>query len=299
MATFSVLIKFESEEDREIYFADLGPDAQGPPALGTKVSAVKSLEGLADKDEPKTVTIRRLLAPLPRDDLPLYCVGLNYRSHAKEASLTLTSVPPLWTKPAASLANPNEDIPLNDFCAKSLPDYEGELVFVTSKQCRDISSKEAKDYILGYTVGNDISCRMYQLPKHSAGQFFFAKAFDKFAPIGPTLISPSIFGDSSSFSVEAKVNGEVRQVAEKKDMVFSPEEILSHMSQGTSPLLKDGIVTNRLGTGTTIPAGTAVMTGTPAGVGAFHSPKVFLNDGDVLEVTMPRVGTLKNVIRFE
>ncbi|KAF5572705.1 bifunctional 4-hydroxyphenylacetate degradation enzyme [Fusarium pseudoanthophilum] len=283
MANFSVLIQFESEEDGEIYFADLGSDAQGPPALGTKVSAVKSLQGLADKHQSKTVTIHRLLAPLPRDDLPLYCVGLNYRSHAKEASLTLSSVPPLWTKPAASLANPDEDIPLNDFCAKSLPDYEGELVFVISKQCRDISPKEAKDYILGYTVGNDISCRMYQLPKHSAGQFFFAKAFDKFAPIGPALISPAIFGDGSGFTVVAKVNGEVRQEAEfKKDMVFSPEQILSHMSQGT-----------------TIPAGTAVMTGTPAGVGAFHSPKVFLNDGDVLEVTMTRVGTLRNVIKFE
>ncbi|KLP13329.1 bifunctional 4-hydroxyphenylacetate degradation enzyme [Fusarium fujikuroi] len=211
MANFSVLIKFESEEDGETYFADLGSGAQGPPALGTKVAAVKSLQGLADKHKPKTVTIRRL---------------------------TLTSVPPLWTKPAASLANPDEDIPLNDFCAKSLPDYEGELVFVTSKQCRNISPKEAKDYILGYTVGNDISCRMYQLPKHSAGQFFFAKAFDKFAPIGPALISPAVFGDGSGFSVEAKVNGEVRQVAEfKKDMVFSPEQILSHMSQGTSHCL--------------------------------------------------------------
>lgn len=81
---------------------------------------------------------------------------------------------------------------------------------------------------------------MYQLPKHSAGQFFFAKAFDKFAPIGPALISPAIFGDGSGFSVEAKVNGEVRQVAEfKKDMVFSPEQILSHMSQGTSPILRE------------------------------------------------------------
>ncbi|KAF4335815.1 bifunctional 4-hydroxyphenylacetate degradation enzyme [Fusarium beomiforme] len=283
MASFSVLVKFESEEDGEIYFADLGPDAEGPPPIGSKVSAAKSLQELSSGHELKTVTIRRFLAPLPRNDLPIYCVGLNYRSHAKEASLTLPSCPPLWTKPAASLANPDEDIPVNDFCAKSLPDYEGELVFVTSKECRDVSPKEAKDFILGYTVGNDLSCRMYQLPKHSAGQFFFAKAFDKFAPIGPALISPAIFGDGSGFSVVAKVNDEVRQTAEfKSDMVFSPEKILSHMSQGT-----------------TIPAGTAIMTGTPAGVGAFHSPKVFLKDGDVLEVTMPKVGTLRNVIKFE
>jgi 2-keto-4-pentenoate hydratase/2-oxohepta-3-ene-1,7-dioic acid hydratase in catechol pathway len=104
---------------------------------------------------------------------------------------------------------------------------------VTSKECRNVSPQEAKDYILGYTVGNDLSCRMYQLPRYSSGQFFFAKAFDKFAPIGPTLLSAAAFGDGASFTVETRVNGETRQTAEfKKDMVFSPERILSHMSQG-------------------------------------------------------------------
>jgi 2-keto-4-pentenoate hydratase/2-oxohepta-3-ene-1,7-dioic acid hydratase in catechol pathway len=96
-----------------------------------------------------------------------------------------------------------------------------------------VSPREADGFILGYTVGNDLSCRRYQLPKNSAGQFFFAKAFDKFAPIGPTLISPAIFGDGSGFSVVTKVNGTVRQTAEfKDDMIFSPQQILSHMSQG-------------------------------------------------------------------
>ncbi|KAH7126061.1 hypothetical protein EDB81DRAFT_810367 [Dactylonectria macrodidyma] len=282
-STFSHLVRFECEEDGTAYFADLGPDANGPPSPGTKLSASRSLEDLAIESEQKMVTVRRLLAPLPRDGIPIYCVGLNYRSHAKEASLTIPSCPPLWTKPAASLAYPDEDIPIGDFCAKSLLDYEGELVFVTSKECRDISPQDAKDYILGYTVGNDLSCRMYQLPRYSAGQFFFAKAFDKFAPIGPTLISASMFADGRPFTVVTKVNGEVRQTAEfQKDMIFSPEQILSHMSQGT-----------------TIEAGTAVMTGTPAGVGAFRSPKTFLQDGDVVEVKMEKVGTLRNKMKFE
>ncbi|KAH6953762.1 hypothetical protein BKA56DRAFT_638254 [Ilyonectria sp. MPI-CAGE-AT-0026] len=256
MASFSHLIRFECEEDSNTYFADLGSDANGPPSPGTKLRAFGSYEALAEKSGHKTVTLRRLTAP---------------------------SCPPLWTKPAASLANPDEDIPIGDFCAKSLLDYEGELVFVTSKECRNVSPKDAKDYILGYTVGNDLSCRMYQLPRYSAGQFFFAKAFDKFAPIGPTLISAAMFADTMSLTVVTKVNGEVRQTAEfKKDMIFSPEQILSHMSQGT-----------------TIPAGTAVMTGTPAGVGAFRSPKTFLQDGDVVEVEMEKVGTLRNTMKFE
>ncbi|KAF4842992.1 Fumarylacetoacetate hydrolase domain-containing protein 2-like protein [Colletotrichum siamense] len=248
MSSFSHLVRFESEEDGAVYFADLGPDADGPPSPGAKLSGAKTIEALAQKSEEDIVTVRRLLPPLPQDGLPIYCVGLNYRSHAKEAGLDIPACPPLWTKPAAALVSPGEEIPVNDFCAKSLLDYEGELVFVTSKDAKNVSVSEAKNYILGYTIGNDLSCRMYQLPRYSAG-----------------------------------VNGDVRQTTEfSKDLIFSPEKILSHMSQGT-----------------TIPAGTAVMTGTPAGVGAFRQPKSFLQDGDVVEVEMKKVGVLRNKIKFE
>lgn len=177
---------------------------------------------------------------------------------------------------------------------------QGELVFVTSKDAKDVRVAEAKDYILGYTVGNDLSCRMYQLPKYSAGQFFFAKAFDKFAPIGPTLISPEAFGDGSGYTVVTKVNGDIRQTAEfTKDLIFKPAQILSHMSQGKCIRQCHERVKTHTRPGTTIPAGTAVMTGTAAGVGAFRAPKTFLQDGDVVEVEMKKVGTLKNKIRFK
>lgn len=84
---------------------------------------------------------------------------------------------------------------------------------------------------------------MYQLPRYSAGQFFFAKAFDKFAPIGPTLISAAMFADGMSFTMVTSVNGEVRQTAEfKKDMIFSPEQILSHMSQGKKRMSPIGVL---------------------------------------------------------
>lgn len=143
---------------------------------------------------------------------------------------------------------------------------------------------------------------MYQLQKYSGGQFFFAKGFDKFAPIGPTLISPEIFGDGSSFSVVTRVNGEIRQKGEiHQDMIFAPAAVLSHMSQGEGmnrPSLAENCILNVV-LGTTIPAGTVVMTGTPAGVGAFRSPKTFLKDGDVVEVEMPKVGTLSNRMNFE
>ncbi|KAI1084700.1 fumarylacetoacetate hydrolase family protein [Whalleya microplaca] len=280
MGSFSRLIKFESD-DGNVYFADLGKEVLEPPSIGVKVKAYRSFDDLLAHKNEEHMPMQKLLAPLPRDHLPIYCVGLNYKSHSLEANLSVTKTPPLWTKPAASLANPGQEIILNDHCATSLPDYEGELVFVTSRTCKDISVNEAPDYILGYTAGNDLSCRLFQLPSQGGGQFFYAKAFDNFAPIGPTLVNSADFSMHEKLSL--RVNDQIRQEADfKNDMVFSPAKILSFMSQGT-----------------TIPAFTAVMTGTPAGVGAFMKPKQFLKDGDVVEVILPGIGELRNKIVFQ
>jgi 2-keto-4-pentenoate hydratase/2-oxohepta-3-ene-1,7-dioic acid hydratase in catechol pathway len=164
MTGFSHLVRFQCEEDKSSCFADLGTDANGPPSRGTLLEAYKSVQDLVHKKDPKNVTVSevrpffsihvyslipdnclQILAPLPQDGVPIYCVGLNYHSHAKEAGvripknqlckrlicshteppqLSVPSYPPLWTKPAASLAKPGEAIPVNDFCAKSLLDYE-------------------------------------------------------------------------------------------------------------------------------------------------------------------------------
>ncbi|KAI8630942.1 fumarylacetoacetate hydrolase family protein [Xylariaceae sp. FL1651] len=280
MASFTKLICFESESGETCY-ADLENIASEPPTPGSNVIAYTTLDDLLTKVNAKPVTLKKLLAPLPRNDLPIYCVGLNYKSHAAEASLQVSRKPPLWTKPAAALANPGQDILMNTHCASSFPDYEGELVFVTSRTCKDLTESEAADAILGYTIGNDLSCRLFQLPDQGGGQFFYAKAFDNFAPIGPTLISKEAF--SMSKRLTTKVNGEVRQEANfEDDMVFGPAKVLSFMSQGT-----------------TIPAFTAVMTGTPAGVGAFRKPKQYLENGDVVEIVVPGIGELKNKIVFQ
>ncbi|GAM83819.1 hypothetical protein ANO11243_018090 [Dothideomycetidae sp. 11243] len=287
MSSFSRLIRFESAENKSVLYADLG-DSTAIPGHGSTVRAFSSFEDLVDGINATDMPLGKLLAPMVNPGAPIYCVGLNYRSHAEEAKplqLKVTLNPPLWTKPAAALANPGEDIPVNKFCAQSAVDYEvsqGELVFVTSKESSNLSPDQAQQNILGYTVGNDLSCRKYRLPDFSAGQFFFAKAFDKFAPIGPMLISPHLFEIGDGVKLVTKVNGEVRQDAEiVNDLIFSPAEILSHMSQGT-----------------TIPAGTAVMTGTPAGVGAFCEPKKFLRSGDTIEIEIVGLGVLKNTMQF-
>lgn len=106
---------------------------------------------------------------------------------------------------------------------------------MTSRECRDITPDQANEYILGYTVGNDLSCRFFQLPEQSGGQFFYAKAFDKFAPIGPVLVSPGVFEKQrASATLVTRINGVVKQdTVIEKDMIFSPERVLSWMSQST------------------------------------------------------------------
>ncbi|KAL2855329.1 hypothetical protein BJY01DRAFT_257056 [Aspergillus pseudoustus] len=279
MATFEYLYRFNTEKGEE-FFAKCETTE---PIIGASVNAYSTFEDLLGNENATEAIVATLLPPIPQTNLPIYCVGLNYKSHAKEAKLNVPSHPPLWTKPAASLSAPNETIPVSRFCASHLPDYEGELVFVTSHKCRNITPEEASSYILGYTIGNDLSCRFFQLPEQSGGQFFYAKAFDKFAPIGPVLANPHIYHKANATaSLVTRVNGEAKQnTVIREDMVFSPEQVLSWMSQST-----------------TIPAYTVVMTGTPAGVGIFQKPRQLLKDGDVVEVEITGLGKLTNKVVF-
>ncbi|CEJ58408.1 Putative Remark: ORF contains 1 frameshift [Penicillium brasilianum] len=280
MDTFKYLFQFETD-GRERFWAKCDTPE---PVLGVSVTAYPSFEDLVGNRHPTTAIVAKLLPPLPNMDLPIYCVGLNYRSHAKEANLSIPAHPPVWTKPAAALSAPNESIPVSRFCASHLPDWEGELVFVTSRECRDVTPEEASSYILGYTVGNDLSCRFFQLPEQSGGQFFYAKAFDKFAPIGPALASPDTFNNGkSTATLVTRINGEVKQnTIIQNDMVYTPEQVLSWMSQST-----------------TVPAHTVVMSGTPAGVGVFQKPRQLLRDGDEIEIEISGLGILRNKVSFE
>ncbi|KAH7205137.1 uncharacterized protein BKA55DRAFT_587211 [Fusarium redolens] len=154
---------------------------------------------------------------------------------------------------------------------------------MTSRACRDVNAKEGQPCILGYTVGNDISYCLYQLPEQRGRQFYFAKAFDVFAPIGPTHVRPEVIGQGERLKLITRLNGETVQDAEfMKDLIWKPAEILSWMSQGM-----------------TIPSGRAVMTGTLAGVGVLKNPRRLLRDGNIVEVEIPNVSVLTNKTMFE
>lgn len=186
----------------------------------------------------------------------------------------------MWYKPSEALANPGT-VPIPKLAQESFLDFEGEFTIVTSKTAKDISVEEAPSYILGYTIGNDLTARHFQGPALSGGQFTYAKSFDKFAPLGPALISPAAFGEVSKNTIKTSINGKVVQDS-PLDLIWGPAELVSFLSQGR-----------------TLPAGTAIMTGTPAGVGWFQDPQYSLKDGDVVEISISGIGTLSNTMKFE
>jgi 2-keto-4-pentenoate hydratase/2-oxohepta-3-ene-1,7-dioic acid hydratase in catechol pathway len=151
---------------------------------------------------------------------------------------------------------------------------------------RNISKVDALDYVAGYLPSNDVSSRKWQRDLDKAGsvpQWCFSKGFDKYAPVGPMMVSPSVVGDAGNLRIQTFVNGESRQDSNTSDMLFDVREIISFISQGS-----------------TLEQGTVIMTGTPSGVAFGMKPKpVWLKDGDVVEVRIEKLGSCRNRMHFE
>jgi 2-keto-4-pentenoate hydratase/2-oxohepta-3-ene-1,7-dioic acid hydratase in catechol pathway len=157
-------------------------------------------------------------------------------------------------------------------------DYEGELTVVIGRDVKNVSEENALDYVLGYTAGNDLSARNFQVPEASGMQFGYSKSFDKFGPIGHTIVSAKEIPDPQKLRLVTRVNGIVKQETSTGDMIWGVRQIVSHLSRGM-----------------TLRKGTVIMTGTPSGVGFFS--KEFLKAGDVVEVEVEGVACIKNEIR--
>jgi transcription initiation factor TFIIH subunit 2 len=281
MALFERLIRFEGEDGR-IHYGDFGSSEPGRDVAG---KTVPILLGTVESGFQKTkdqATIKKLLPPLPSTPIFL-CVGLNYKQHAEEGGLPIPTHPTIFMKPPTALAGPGAEISVHKDCQSQL-DYEGELTVVIGKTGKNIAAADYADYVLGYTVGNDVSARNFQLPASvSGGQFGYAKSFDGFAPVGPCIASAAaIGGDPNKIRYWTKVNGEKRQETGTDDMIWSVGKIVEHLSRGT-----------------TLQAGTCIMTGTPSGVGVFMEPKGFVKDGDEVEIYVEGIGSLVNKMKFE
>lgn len=204
----------------------------------------------------------KLLAPcLPSK---IVAVGLNYRSHAEEVKLPVPKVPLIFLKPSTAVIGPDDTIILPP--AYGRVDYEGELGVVIGRRAKDIHRAEAKDYILGYTCINDVSERHIQ---KADGQWTRAKGFDTFAPLGPWIETEI---DPSDLKVETYLNGDLRQSARTTDLIFGIDELIEFIS-GVMTLLPEDII----------------ATGTPSGIG-------LINPGDVVEVAIEKIGTLRNYV---
>ncbi|KAJ0299186.1 hypothetical protein COL516b_009439 [Colletotrichum fioriniae] len=186
--------------------------------------------------------------------------------------------PVIFTKPSDALAGPFDDIKVHPDAQAQL-DYEGELVVIISRDAKDVKEDQALDYVLGYTAGNDVSARNFQLPDASGGQFCYAKSFDGFAPVGPAIWSTESVPDPQKLHLKTIVNGEVVQETDTADMIWSVAQIIAHLSRGT-----------------TLRRGTVIMTGTPSRVGYFRG--AFLKDSDLVEVEISGLGRVANRIVF-
>jgi 2,4-diketo-3-deoxy-L-fuconate hydrolase len=205
----------------------------------------------------------------------IICVGLNYRDHAEEQGTAAPEKPILFAKWPNTLIGPGEAIVLPAISEKV--DYEAELGVVIGSRVRNVSAADALDAVAGYTCVNDVSARDLQF---SDGQWTRGKSPDTFCPVGPRLVPASEIPDPQALSIRAILNGNVLQESTTANMIFGVAEIIAFASQTI-----------------TLEPGDLIATGTPAGVGVFRDPPIFLQPGDEITIEIDGIGALTNPVR--
>ena len=230
------------------------------------------------------VSTVRLIAPIPHPPKHVLCLGRNYAEHAAESTRAFGEAPPIdkpaypaiFTKAPTSITGPYSDIPYDPHVSTQI-DWEGELAVVIGKAGKNIRREDAMQHVFGYTVLNDISARDIQ--KRHGGQFFKGKSLDGSCPTGPWIVTADEIPDPHNLELTVRVNGVVKQHGNTGSMLFDIPEIIEHLSLGM-----------------TLEPGDIIATGTPAGVGHARTPPEFLRPGDVVEVEIENIGTIKNRI---
>ncbi|MCX4909896.1 fumarylacetoacetate hydrolase family protein [Streptomyces sp. NBC_00878] len=217
-------------------------------------------------------------APAVPETSRIFCVGINYHSHAGEAKsvagLDVPKYPMIFARWQQSLVVDGDAVPVPP--KEEGLDWEVELAAVIGARVWEAEEATALDHVFGYTAFNDLSARTKQL---LTPQFTLGKNSDRSGPIGPVLVTSDEFGDPSGVRVETRVNGEVMQSGNTKDLIHSVGQIIE-------------FITDTL----TLLPGDVIATGTPGGVGVGRDPQVFLHPGDVVEVEVERIGVVRNPI---
>jgi len=219
----------------------------------------------------------KLLAPIPWPRKNAVMLGINYREHVDEGArarsleIKYPEWPVFFTKPATSVIGPNGKVVRHKVTDKL--DWEVELAVIIGKKGRDIPKAKAYDYIFGYTVCLDMTARELQ---RIHGQWFKGKALDTLCPLGPWIVHKSAMPDPQQVRLICRVNGQVMQDGNTRDMIFDIPTIIESLSGGM-----------------TLEPGDIISTGTPSGVGFARTPPVFLNPGDKVEGEVEGIGTLQ------
>jgi acylpyruvate hydrolase len=211
-------------------------------------------------------------APLVLTPSKILCVGLNYRSHILEMGRELPTHPTLFAKFGDTLMGACDDLVLP--AVSDEVDWEAELGVVVGAPVRRASIEEAAAAIAGYTVLNDVSMRDWQW---RTAQWLSGKAFEASTPVGPWLVTPDEVGDAADLALRCEVDGVVMQSSRTSDLLFGPADLVAYISQMT-----------------TLRPGDLIATGTPGGVGAARTPKVFLAHGQVLRTVIEGIGECVN-----
>ncbi|MED3912031.1 fumarylacetoacetate hydrolase family protein [Peribacillus simplex] len=284
IATFSVQTEQHIgivQDDQIISLTALGPE-EFPACMKKFIERGSELRSRAEQlikqrvndDAIFKLSEVKFLPPFVKPD-KIICVGLNYFDHCKETGMEPPDSPVIFSKYANAIAGHNDaiEIPINS----TEVDFEAELAFVIGREAKHVSEEEAYDYVFGYTIMNDISARDLQFQD---GQWSRGKTADTFAPFGPVVVTHDEVGDPHNLAISLELNGEIMQDSNTSNLIFTVPKIISFLSQSM-----------------TLKPGDLIATGTPPGVGMGRNPKIWLKNGDRMNVSIERIGTLSNYVK--
>lgn len=255
------------------------PDGVGPLLTGGEGGldrARRAAEGVTASARIDEAGLR--YRPLVERPGKIICIGRNYAAHAREGGAEPLAYPDVFMRVATSLVAHGE--PLVRPRTSDKFDYEGELAFVIGRTARHVAAGDAYGCIAGYSVFNEGSVRDYQ---RKATQWTMGKNFDGTGGFGPDLVTPDELPEGADgLRLTTTLNGQVMQDGDTHDFIFPVAQVIAILTEAI-----------------TLEPGDVVLTGTPAGVGYARNPPVFMKPGDVVEVAIEKVGTLRNTVRDE
>ena len=273
-----------NDENKIVPVSALGYNAKEMTEFIREIGGCVSAELLASVNAAQGDDFKqcRLLSPIPQPAQDILCLGVNYKDHQDETIKAGVAYDKSKTntiyfgKRLNRAVGPNEYIDGHFNIVDSL-DYEVELGVVIGKDAKDVAVENAGDYILGYTIVNDISARNLQ-KKHQ--QWYFGKSLDDFTPIGPWIVTADEFDGIPQTGIRCYVNGELRQNSNTKLLINPVDFVIHELSQGM-----------------TLKAGTIIATGTPSGVAMGMDPQPWLQSGDVIRCEIDGIGVLENTVK--